>query len=82
MTTNSQAGPEPERLLPLAQAGDGAARGHLLELYRGYLALLARLQIGRRRQLGGAPFGHVRKQREVARLIRGADYESRSTSRR
>ena len=38
----------PERLLPLARAGDPLALGQLLELYRGYLALLARLQIGRR----------------------------------
>ena len=34
----------------LARAGDGHALGRLLELYRGYLALLARLQIGRRLQ--------------------------------
>src|SRR5262249_59912455 len=43
-------GPDPERLLRLARAEDGAALGQLLELYRGYLALLARLQIGRRLQ--------------------------------
>jgi RNA polymerase sigma-70 factor (ECF subfamily) len=41
-------GPEPEALLRSARAGDGAAVGRLLELYRNYLALLARLQIGRR----------------------------------
>lgn len=41
-------GPEPEALLRSARAGDGAAKGRLLELYRNYLALLARLQIGRR----------------------------------
>jgi RNA polymerase sigma-70 factor (ECF subfamily) len=41
------AGPDPEQLLRLARAGDGPARGQLLELYRNYLALLARLQIGR-----------------------------------
>lgn len=41
---------DPERLLRLARAGDGPALGQLLELYRGYLALLARLQIGRRLQ--------------------------------
>jgi RNA polymerase sigma-70 factor (ECF subfamily) len=37
-------------LLPQAHAGDGAALGRLLERYRNYLALLARLQIGRRLQ--------------------------------
>jgi RNA polymerase sigma-70 factor (ECF subfamily) len=36
--------------LQLAHGGDGAALGKLLELYRGYLSLLARLQIGRRLQ--------------------------------
>ena len=41
---------DPERLLHLAQTGDGAALGLLLERYRNYLALLARLQIGRRLQ--------------------------------
>jgi RNA polymerase sigma-70 factor (ECF subfamily) len=44
LTTN------PEQLLDLARAGDGVALGQLLELYRSYLALLARLQIGRRLQ--------------------------------
>jgi RNA polymerase sigma-70 factor (ECF subfamily) len=44
-------GPDPEQLLGLARAGSGVALGQLLELYRGYLALLARLQI--RRQLQG-----------------------------
>jgi RNA polymerase sigma-70 factor (ECF subfamily) len=38
----------PERLLPLARTGDPLALGQLLELYRSYLGLLARLQIGRR----------------------------------
>jgi len=38
------------RLLDLARAGDGAAVGQLLERYRGYLSLLARVQIGRRMQ--------------------------------
>src|SRR5215831_4336423 len=42
--------PDPEELLRRAQAGSGPALGHLLELYRPYLALLARLQIGRRLQ--------------------------------
>jgi RNA polymerase sigma-70 factor (ECF subfamily) len=40
----------PEQLLVLARAGEGACVGKLLELYRGYLSLLARLQIGRRLQ--------------------------------
>jgi RNA polymerase sigma-70 factor (ECF subfamily) len=39
--------PFPEALLPAARAGDQAAFGALLELYRRYLALLARLRIGR-----------------------------------
>ena len=37
-------------LLSRAKAGDGAALGRLLERYRNYLALLARLRIGRRLQ--------------------------------
>src|SRR4051794_29250231 len=41
---------DPEDLLSLARAPDGFARGRLLELYRNYLTLLARLQIGRRLQ--------------------------------
>jgi RNA polymerase sigma-70 factor (ECF subfamily) len=41
---------DPEHLLDRARAGDGAALGSLLELYRNYLSLLARLQIGRRLQ--------------------------------
>jgi RNA polymerase sigma-70 factor (ECF subfamily) len=40
----------PERLLALARAGEQLALGKLLELYRGYLTLLARLQLGRRLQ--------------------------------
>ena len=47
---NTNAGPDPEQLLLLARAGHGPARGQLLELYRNYLTLLARLQIGRRLQ--------------------------------
>jgi RNA polymerase sigma-70 factor (ECF subfamily) len=42
--------PELEQLLPQARAGDGLALGRLLELYRNYLTLLARYQIGRRLQ--------------------------------
>jgi RNA polymerase sigma-70 factor (ECF subfamily) len=41
---------DPEQLLRLARGGDGPALGQLLELYRNYLALSARLQIGRRLQ--------------------------------
>jgi RNA polymerase sigma-70 factor, ECF subfamily len=40
----------PEQLLQEARAGDAAMLGQLLELYRRYLALLARLQIGQRLQ--------------------------------
>jgi RNA polymerase sigma-70 factor (ECF subfamily) len=39
-----------DALLPLARAGRADALGQLLELYRNYLELLARLQIGRRLQ--------------------------------
>src|SRR5262245_21304060 len=39
-----------DRLLRQAKAGDGAALGDLLEQYRSYLGLLARLQITRRLQ--------------------------------
>jgi RNA polymerase sigma-70 factor (ECF subfamily) len=41
---------DPEHLLCLARAGSGPALGQLLELYRPYLTLLARLQIDRRLQ--------------------------------
>jgi len=41
---------DPGRLLVLARVGDQQALGRLLELYRNYLTLLARLQIGRRLQ--------------------------------
>jgi RNA polymerase sigma-70 factor, ECF subfamily len=40
--------PDPEQLLRLARMGDSISLGRLLEMYRNYLALLARLQIGRR----------------------------------
>src|SRR5262249_47009876 len=46
----NSASPDPEQLLCLARAGDRAALGRLLELYRAYLDLLARLLIGRRLQ--------------------------------
>src|SRR6185436_13070421 len=39
-----------EQLLQEARAGDVATLGRLLELYRRYLALLARVQIGQRLQ--------------------------------
>lgn len=41
---------DPGQLLRLAKRGDGDALGRLLEIYRNYLKLLARLQIGRRLQ--------------------------------
>jgi RNA polymerase sigma-70 factor (ECF subfamily) len=41
---------DPEQLLHQARAGDGPAVGRLLELYRTYLVVLARVQIGRRLQ--------------------------------
>lgn len=41
---------EPGQLLNQARAGDGTALGRLLEIYRGYLLVLARVQIGRRLQ--------------------------------
>lgn len=46
---SSMAGPNPEQLLRLAKTDRGAL-GQLLERYRSYLALLARLQINRRLQ--------------------------------
>jgi RNA polymerase sigma-70 factor (ECF subfamily) len=47
---NRSARLEPVPFLDLARAGDGAALGQLLERYRNYLTLLARLQIGGRLQ--------------------------------
>jgi RNA polymerase sigma-70 factor (ECF subfamily) len=41
---------DPERMLMLARAGDDQALGRLLEHYRSYLTVLARMQIGRRLQ--------------------------------
>ena len=43
-------GQDSERLLCLARQGNGRALGQLLEVYRNYLKLLARLQINRRLQ--------------------------------
>jgi RNA polymerase sigma-70 factor (ECF subfamily) len=40
-------GPPADDLLHRARAGDDDARGRLLEAYRGYLTLLARVQLGR-----------------------------------
>jgi RNA polymerase sigma-70 factor (ECF subfamily) len=39
-------GPPTPELLRRARAGDGDARGRLLDAYRGYLTLLARVQLG------------------------------------
>src|SRR5579884_3742950 len=44
------AGSDPEQLLQQARAGDRLALGLLLEQYRTYLVVLARVQIGRRLQ--------------------------------
>src|SRR5437660_12925892 len=41
---------EPARLLSEARSGDAAKLGRLLEMYRRYLKLLARVQIGQRLQ--------------------------------
>src|SRR5436309_11800814 len=41
---------DPEHLLQEARGGDAATLGRLLDLYRGYLGLLARVQIGQRLQ--------------------------------
>jgi RNA polymerase sigma-70 factor (ECF subfamily) len=41
---------DPEQLLREARAGDAATLGQLLEMYRRYLGLLARVQIGQRLQ--------------------------------
>src|SRR6516162_8255804 len=43
-------GPDPEQLLALARPSGGPAVRRLLELYRNYLALLARAQISRHLQ--------------------------------
>jgi RNA polymerase sigma-70 factor (ECF subfamily) len=47
---NASREPGPEQLLAAARRGDRAARGRLLESYRPYLILLARLEIDRRLQ--------------------------------
>lgn len=45
---SSPGSPDPEHLLRLARQDSNDALGQLLEHYRGYLGLLARVQIGRR----------------------------------
>src|SRR5271170_5986830 len=45
---DDRSGLDPELLLVMAKAGDGPALGQLLERYRNYVALLVRLQVGRR----------------------------------
>src|SRR6516164_8493805 len=47
---SNQVESDPEQLVHRAKAGDGPAVGQLLELYRAYLVVLARVQIGRRLQ--------------------------------
>jgi RNA polymerase sigma-70 factor (ECF subfamily) len=47
---NASGEPGPEQLLAAARRGDAEARGRLLESYRSYLTLLARLEIDRRLQ--------------------------------
>jgi RNA polymerase sigma-70 factor, ECF subfamily len=51
----SNLSPDPERLVSLARGGTEEALGQLLELYRSYLTLLARLQIGKRLQRKADP---------------------------
>jgi RNA polymerase sigma-70 factor (ECF subfamily) len=53
MATHSQL--DPEHLLRQARQGDSSALGQLVELYRGYLALLARMQISTRLQVKADP---------------------------
>jgi RNA polymerase sigma-70 factor (ECF subfamily) len=47
---NDDNAPDAESLLELARSGDAQALGQLLESHRGYLTVLARVQIGRRLQ--------------------------------
>jgi RNA polymerase sigma-70 factor, ECF subfamily len=49
-TMQTAAVADPEILIRRARKGDGQAVGHVLEVYRNYLTLLARVQIGRRLQ--------------------------------
>jgi RNA polymerase sigma-70 factor (ECF subfamily) len=48
MPMGARSTPDPEELLRQARTGSADALGQLLELYRNYLDLLARVQIGRR----------------------------------
>jgi RNA polymerase sigma-70 factor (ECF subfamily) len=50
LMTVSESGPNPDELIALAKRNSEGALGQLLELYRSYLALMARVQIGRRLQ--------------------------------
>ena len=54
--------PDPEQLLSQARAGESPRLGQLLECYRGYLMLLAHLQVSRRLQ-GKVEAGHGKKWR-------------------
>ena len=47
---SERADPDPEQLLQQARAGDQQALGQMLQRYRAHLAVLARVQIGRRLQ--------------------------------
>src|SRR5882724_2224956 len=49
-SANTNATAPPEQLIRQARLGGAAALGTLLELYRNYLRLLARVEIGRRLQ--------------------------------
>src|SRR5215831_441291 len=53
--------PDPVALLQAARTGDREALGRLLELYRNYLRLLARLQVGRRLQGKADPLDLVQE---------------------
>src|SRR3954464_9755893 len=50
MTLDPQQSERPQPLIQRARAGDETALGRLLESYSPYLALLARVQLGRRLQ--------------------------------
>jgi RNA polymerase sigma-70 factor (ECF subfamily) len=71
---------DPEQLVSLARAGDAFALGRLLERYRAYLMLLARLQIGRRLQSKADPSDVVQEafleaHRTFARFRGGSEGE-------
>ena len=50
MMPHTEQGADPEEMIALAKRDRSTALGQLLELYRNYLSLLARVQIGRRLQ--------------------------------